>query len=422
VRVTANEGQVGGEGTTNAMGVGVVVIGRNEGERFRRCVMSLVRDAGAGAIRPPTRGGLPVVYVDSGSTDGSQQFAKDAGVEVVALDMATAFTAARARNAGLARLLEIAPHVEFVQFVDGDCEVHANWLGAGATALRAEERLAAVSGRLRERFPEQSLYNKLADIEWDRPIGLEKSCGGNAMFRVRALQEAGGYDATLIAGEEPELCARLRAKGWLIRRIADEMALHDLAMFKQRQWLTRAKRHGFAMLEVSRFRTAASRGLFTQQMRSAVIWGLAIPAVMWAYVMSHVAAVVLGVAAIVTSNLADSAAHAEANAAASAGIAPAIVKQRWYEISDIASMTALQVAQWLFVPATLLALLTIMQWLRLAARARREKPLSWGEALLYSRLLLASKGANVRGMLQMLVRRWRKGPTKLIDYKTQATA
>jgi hypothetical protein len=42
--------------------------------------------------------------------------------------------------------------------------------------------------------------------------------------------------------------------------------------------------------------------------------------------------------------------------------------------------------------------------------------------LLYSRLLLASKGANVRGMLQMLVRRWRKGPTKLIDYKTQATA
>ncbi|MFN5945017.1 MAG: glycosyltransferase [Phycisphaerae bacterium] len=405
--MTANEGQVGGEGTTNAVGVGVVVIGRNEGERFRRCVMSLVGDVGAGGIRPPTGPGLTVVYVDSGSTDGSQQFAKDAGVEVVALDMSTAFTAARARNAGLARLLEIAPHVEFVQFVDGDCEVHANWLAAGAAALRAEEKFAAVSGRLRERFPEQSLYNKLADIEWDRPIGLENSCGGNAMFRVRALQEVGGYDATLIAGEEPELCARLRAKGWLIRRIADEMALHDLAMFKQKQWLTRAKRHGFAMLEVSRFRTAASRGLFSQQMRSAVIWGLAIPAVMWAFAISFMLCVLTG------------------------GLY--LVRNWLLPVGELAPKPADRVLEWLafvtaaavlilVVPATLLSLLTIAQWLRLAARARREKPLSWGEALLYSRLLLASKGANVRGMLQMLVRRWRKGPTKLIDYKTQATA
>ncbi len=369
--------------------------------------MSLVGDAGAGGIRPPTRGGLPVVYVDSGSTDGSQQFAKDAGVEVVALDMSTAFTAARARNAGLARLLEIAPHVEFVQFVDGDCEVHPNWLVAGAAALRAEEKLAAVSGRLRERFPEKSLYNKLADIEWDRPIGLEKSCGGNAMFRVRALQEAGGYDATLIAGEEPELCARLRAKGWLIRRIADEMALHDLAMFKQKQWLTRAKRHGFAMLEVSRFRTAASRGLFSQQMRSAVIWGLAIPVVLWAFAISFMLCVLTG------------------------GLY--LVRNWVLAVGELAPKPADRVLEWLafvtaaavlilVVPATLPSLLTISQWLRLAARARREKPLSWGEALLYSRLLLASKGANVRGMLQMLVRRWRKGPTKLIDYKTQATA
>lgn len=390
---------------------GVVVIGRNEGERFRRCVASL-QAASAAAV----------VYVDSGSGDGSQQFARDAGVTVVDLDMSTPFTAARARNAGLSRLLEIAPHVEFVQFVDGDCEVDAGWLRAGTTALGTEVKLAAVSGRLRERFPEKSLYNKLADIEWDRPVGLEKSCGGNAMFRVSAVQQVGGYDATLIAGEEPELCARLRANGWLIRRIADEMALHDLAMFSQRQWLTRAKRHGFAMLEVSRFRTAASRGLFDQQMRSALIWGLAVPAVMWTYVISSLALFALLVATTVTHNVAAQEARAAAHAAAIAAVAPPVVTRRWYEVSEIAPLTALQVAQWSFVPATLFALLTIVQWLRLAARARREKPLSWTEALLYSRLLLASKGANVRGMGQMLWRRWRKKPAKLIDYKTHAKA
>lgn len=404
VCVTAMDGQAGGGAAGDAMSVGVVVIGRNEGERFKRCVMSLVGDAHAAGMQPRRKGGPPVVYVDSGSNDGSQQFARDAGVEVVDLDMSTPFTAARARNAGLARLLEIAPATSFVQFVDGDCEVHANWLAAGARALASEEKLAAVSGRLRERFPEKSLYNKLADIEWDRPIGLEKSCGGNAMFRVSAVQQVGGYDATLIAGEEPELCARLREKGWLIRRIADEMALHDLAMFSQGQWLTRAKRHGFAMLEVSRFRTAASRGLFRQQMRSAVIWGLAVPAVMWAFAISFILCVFTGGLYLFRGG---------ALAVGELASRPADRVLEWLAFVTTAAVLIL------VVPATLLSLLTIVQWLRLAARARREKPLSWGEALLYSRLLLASKWANVRGMGQMLWRRWRKGPATLIDYKTQ---
>ncbi|HLP86132.1 MAG TPA: hypothetical protein VK157_17395, partial [Phycisphaerales bacterium] len=211
----------------------------------------------------------------------------------------------------------------------------------------------------------------------------------------------GGYDATLIAGEEPELCARLREKGWLIRRIADEMALHDLAMFSQGQWQTRAKRHGFAMLEVSRFRTAASRGLFRQQMRSAVIWGLAVPAVMWAFVLSYIFWTTLSFAlsAIWGTSSTNHRAYA-------ADQFLRVLENLWWIVLA------------LVIPATLLALLTIAQWLRLAARARREKPLSWGEALLYSRLLLASKWANVRGMGQMLWRRWRKGPATLIDYKT----
>jgi glycosyltransferase involved in cell wall biosynthesis len=395
---------------SNAGSVGVVVIGRNEGERFRRCVASLVADtqhtaddkAGHRAQSGAAAQRIVIVYVDSGSTDGSQQFARDAGVEVVDLDMTTPFTAARARNAGLSRLLAIAPATAYVQFVDGDCEVHANWLNAGATALAREDTLAAVSGRLRERFPQHSLYNKLADIEWDRPVGLEKSCGGNAMFRVKALTQAGGYDATLIAGEEPELCARLRQHGWLIRRIADDMALHDLAMFTQRQWLTRATRHGFAMLEVSRFRTHASRGLFSQQMRSALIWGLAVPAMMWTFVVSVVLCLAMGGVYWLLGSLAP---------VASQDPQPSERVLEWFAFVSTAAVI-------IFVlPALLLALLTIAQWLRLAARAKRDKPLTWREALLYSRLLLASKSANVRGMAQMLRRRWNKGPATLIDYK-----
>src|SRR5438128_11766742 len=83
----------------------VVVIGRNEGERLRRCLQSLGDRRSA------------AVYVDSGSTDGSAALAKSIGVEVVELDSSRPFTAARGRNAGFDRALELHPHAEFVQFV-----------------------------------------------------------------------------------------------------------------------------------------------------------------------------------------------------------------------------------------------------------------------------------------------------------------
>src|SRR5687768_17706012 len=96
--------------------VGVIAIGRNEGERLRRCLASVVG-----------KGCAAVVYVDSNSSDGSVAMARGMGVEVVELDMSLPFSAARARNAGFERLVQAAPHVEFVQFVDGDCEVQPTW-------------------------------------------------------------------------------------------------------------------------------------------------------------------------------------------------------------------------------------------------------------------------------------------------------
>ena len=154
---------------------GVVVIGRNEGERLRRCLESL-RNAGS------------IVYVDSGSTDGSAELARSVGVEVVDLDMQIPFTAARARNAGFARLRQIAPVVAFVQFVDGDCELIEGWLAAAASFLLQHPDVACVCGRLRERFPQRSVYNRLCDVEWDRDAGETAACGGIAMMRATVLR------------------------------------------------------------------------------------------------------------------------------------------------------------------------------------------------------------------------------------------
>src|SRR3712207_5830630 len=196
--------------------LGVVIIGRNEGERLKASLRSL--DA------VPHR-----VYVDSGSTDGSQEAARKAGFELVELAVPPGFTAARARNAGLERLLERHPNLRFVQMADGHCKVAPGWIGPALEALEADQRLPLVCGRRGERHPNASINSRLCDIEWDVPVGEARSCGGDALCRVEALRAAGGYSSDLIAGEEPDLCLRLRRLGWRIRRIDAEMTLHDAA-------------------------------------------------------------------------------------------------------------------------------------------------------------------------------------------------
>ena len=139
--------------------VAAIAIGRNEGARLLRCLASLQGQAD------------PIVYVDSGSTDGSLAAATEAGALVVDLDMSRPFTAARARNAGLARLAEVDPDGAFVQVLDGDCELQPGWIDAARAVLEEDTGLAIVCGRRRERFPEASVFNRLVDQEWDTPVG-----------------------------------------------------------------------------------------------------------------------------------------------------------------------------------------------------------------------------------------------------------
>jgi glycosyltransferase involved in cell wall biosynthesis len=145
--------------TNPLLQVGVVAIGRNEGTRIERCIQSAVART---AI---------VLYVDSGSTDNSLLLAKNAGAEIVHLDMSLPFTAARARNHGYWLLRQLAPTLSYIQFVDGDCEIDAIWIEAATAFLDLNQDVAVVCGRRREKFPSRSIYNRLCDKEWDTPLG-----------------------------------------------------------------------------------------------------------------------------------------------------------------------------------------------------------------------------------------------------------
>lgn len=245
----------------------VVIIGRNEGDRLDECITSAIRETSA------------IVYVDSGSTDDSLAIARKYGAMIVELDTSDGFSAAKARNAGASKLVEADVDCDFVQFVDGDCVLNPTWVDRGVAYLESNPEYAIVCGRRREKSPDVSIYNALCDREWDTPIGEALSCGGDSICRSDAFTEVGGFAETVIAGEEPELCVRLRQAGWKIRRLDAEMTLHDASMHHFSQWWSRARRAGFAYAQGATLHGRGPQRHWVREVCRAWIWAFIIPTV-----------------------------------------------------------------------------------------------------------------------------------------------
>lgn len=338
-------------------GIGIVVIGRNEGERLKRCLDSLVRD------------GRVIVYVDSGSSDGSRELARSRGVDVVELDLSRPFTAARARNAGFARLLEVAPGLEWVQFLDGDCVMDPRWITTALAVALTDKRRAVVCGRRREMRPQDSVYNRLCDQEWNTPIGTSTDCGGDALMRIRAFQAIDGFDPQLIAGEEPDLCLRLRRAGFEIHRIDAEMTLHDAAITRFAQWWSRAVRTGHTIAERLVMLGPRTGRTFLRRGTSALFWSVAVP--------------VLALAAILAPFL-----------GAPAGV-------RWVAAACAAGYALLFARIWL---------------------SRRRRDVARGPAREYAVFCILGKLPETEGIVRYALNRLRGRRTRLIEYKGVARA
>ena len=250
------------------MNVGIVIIGRNEGQRLMECLGSL------------TNGIHSVVYVDSGSIDGSPQRAKDFGVHVITLDISIPFSAARARNEGLAELQNINPSLEFIQFLDGDCKLCVGWLERGFIALERDKKLAAVFGKVEEIDPKTSVYNRLCALEWQSPTGKIQNCGvfgGNSMMRSKAFQSVGGFNTQVIAGEDAELAARLLLAGYQIEKLDAPMVQHNANMTRFGQWWRRSIRSGHAIGQRAHLHGSSILKDCQRQRISVLIWGIILP-------------------------------------------------------------------------------------------------------------------------------------------------
>ena len=221
----------------NRYHVSVVVIGRNEGQRLAACLESIKAIAFDGEME--------IIYVDSNSHDGSPELAERLGAKVLRI-VPKHPCAAIGRNAGWREA-----RAPYILFLDGDTRLAPDFLQTALTELQARPDVAVVWGHRRERHPEHTLFNRILDLDWIYPPGITEFCGGDALMRRAILEQTGGYDESLIAGEEPELCQRIRALGQQILHIDQPMTDHDLAMTAWQAYWKRALRAGFADADVS---------------------------------------------------------------------------------------------------------------------------------------------------------------------------
>jgi len=249
--------------------IGFVAIGRNEGERLRSCLKAIK------SLHPNS----PVVYVDSGSTDASVEFAQSLGIPVVQLDQNTPFTAARGRNAGAETLISQYPDLEYIQFLDGDCELLKDWIEAGLSALSADD-VGIVSGRRSELYPHASIYNYLMDKEWNTEPGEVLGVPGDMLVKVQLYRDLGGFRAELIAGEDFDFCLRAKYLGYSTLRVDAMMSMHDANILSFSQWYKRVRRGGHAWANLRSLHQTPEGRTFQQKIISILVWAALYPALL----------------------------------------------------------------------------------------------------------------------------------------------
>ncbi len=241
--------------------VGLVIIGRNEARNLSLTLPRLPKNLPA------------VLFVDSNSSDESVAIARANNIAVLELDMSVPFTAARARNSGFHEITKSHPELEYIQFLDGDCELDASFLEKAFHHCNKYANTGIVVGRNRERYPEKTVFNAICDVEWNTPVGEILGCGGIFFIRKSLFESVGGFDESIIAAEDTELCLRVRQAGKKIFRIDAEMSLHDANMTSLKQWWIRSLRAGHAFADCRHRYRDKSEQMFVKESQRSWIFG-----------------------------------------------------------------------------------------------------------------------------------------------------
>jgi GT2 family glycosyltransferase len=150
-----------------------------------------------------------VIIIDNGSTDGSYEYIKEKGVDIIKLDKN--FGPAKARNVAIKRFKE-----KLMAFLDNDVMVTPDWLNPLVEAIQSDKSVAAT----------QSLYT-----EW--PYGNEPSeipwfSTAAALTRRDLIEKVGGFDELyFFYWEDVELSWRLYRAGYRVLMVPESRVYHE---------------------------------------------------------------------------------------------------------------------------------------------------------------------------------------------------
>ncbi len=189
--------------------IAVVIITKNESTNIASCLESLLACKG-------TRG-VEIILVDSASTDATTEIASRYPVTIVHLEPSPLLSPSVGRFIGTRYAT-----ARIIQFLDGDMIMLPGWIEAGISMLQ-DGNVGGVAGLLHRSLPgdgERAMRRETSE-------SIEVECfGGAAMYAREALERAGTFNPYMLGEEERELGYRIRKKGYQLRKLPVDMAVH----------------------------------------------------------------------------------------------------------------------------------------------------------------------------------------------------
>jgi GT2 family glycosyltransferase len=174
-------------------------------------------------------GGLEVLLVDNGSSDGSTEHVRERFPEVRLVEAGANLGFAAGNNVGIDQASG-----RYVVLINNDTRVRAGWLQALVGAAAAHSRVGAVTSKLVFMDRPGVIQNAGTMIltdgsgadrgageqdagQYDRLEEVFAACGCGVLLDRNMLADVGGFDPTFFAYyEDTDLSWRMRLRGWRV--------------------------------------------------------------------------------------------------------------------------------------------------------------------------------------------------------------